>query len=230
MNKELIDRAWRCLPREFREEVKKMFAEDIKHPYINVSCGITTARHNERGQRLIDLFGEHNLTSDNEGEEMVCCERKWVQQMYADGVGTHYLLNIFGDSCLPDEEPKPTISNSPSPHPKKEENLQNEGEKAKNEALFDNTPDKSEPRPAVPGLRSDGTAHFDNIITDSFRNHNRLQIAAMAMQGALANPNIVTSDGFFEQNTEYICNMALYYADALIEAASKNKDTKNKDK
>ena len=199
MDKELIDRAWRCLPREFREEVKKMFAEDIKHPYINVSCGITTARHNERGQRLIDLFGEHNLTSDNEGEEMVCCERKWVQQMYADGVGTHYLLNIFGDSCLPDEEPMPATSNSPSPRLESEEKLRNEGEEAQKEAVF------------------------DNIIVYGFHDHNRLHIAAMAMQGILANPDI-TSGGGFENGTEYICNMALYYADALIEAASKNKD------
>lgn len=83
---------------------------------------------------------------------------------------------------------------------------------------------KSEPKPAEPELRSDGTAHFDNIITDSFRDHNRLQIAAMAMRGALSNPNIITSGSFFENDMEYICNMALEYADTIIEAASKNKD------
>lgn len=97
--------------------------------------------------------------------------------------------------------------------------------KAKLYALFGSKclPDE-EVKPAEPELRSDGTAHFDNINVYGFHDHNRLQIAAMAMQGALANPNIITSGSFFENDMEYICNMALDYADTLIEAASKNKD------
>lgn len=118
MDKELIDRAWRCLPREFREEVKKMFEEEKKHPEIHTTCGITTAYHNNMGQRLIDLFGIYNLTSDAEGEEeMLYVSRKKVQglydlvyEIYADGTKEWYqgymkaMQDLFGSKCLSDEE------------------------------------------------------------------------------------------------------------------------------
>lgn len=126
MDKQLQDLAWSVLPKEFKEEVKKMFEEDKKHPEIHTTCGITTAYHNNMGQRLIDLFGLHNLASDAEGEEeMLCVSRKRVQKMYAhydkisndpnrpkdhiesvyeyaDGI-TIALDNLFGSKCLPDE-------------------------------------------------------------------------------------------------------------------------------
>lgn len=55
MNKELIDRAWACLPREFKEEVKKEYYHDDSNPF-------------ELAQ-LEAIFGIHNLTSDVEGED-----------------------------------------------------------------------------------------------------------------------------------------------------------------
>lgn len=126
MDKELIDRAWACLPKEFKEEVKKMFEEDKKHPEIHTTCGITTAYHNNMGQRLIDLFGVHNLTSDTEGDdEMLTVSRKQIDALQGEIFkaimdahdaddwqdAAHYILDVmprsfaalFGSKCLPDE-------------------------------------------------------------------------------------------------------------------------------
>ena len=202
MTKDLQDLAWSCLPKEFKEEVKKLYIEtEIELSKKKGSTDNLTQLLRGMNRQLAYLFGIHNLTSDAEGEEMLTVSRKKVQESYAkckeatknpysypdysheSALSRMALLDIlFGSKCLPDEEVKP----------------------------------------AEPELRSDGTAHFDNIINYGFHDHNRLHIAAMAMQGILANPDI-TSGGDFENGTEYICNMALYYADTLIEAASKTK-------
>lgn len=116
MKKELIDKAWACLPREFREEVKRLYRE------------FTFTREGY----YAELFGKHNLTSDAEGEEMLTVSRKRVQEFYAkckevtknpysypdysheSALSRMALLDIlFGSKCLPDDgdelspEPKP---------------------------------------------------------------------------------------------------------------------------
>lgn len=55
----------------------------------------------------------------------------------------------------------------------------------------------------------------DNIIKDSFRNHNRLHIAALAMQGLLF-------DGMRDPDT--VAEVAFEYADALIRKSKKGGD------
>lgn len=124
MNKELSDRVWKILPKEFKEEVKKMFEEDKKHPEIHTTCGITTAYHNNMGQRLIDLFGLHNLTSDAEGEVMLTVSANTVRaykenidkylpsaySAYDKGFWTGQKAvfeDLFGSKCLTDKGPKP---------------------------------------------------------------------------------------------------------------------------
>lgn len=103
MDKELIDRTWACLPREFREEVKK----EYRKGYVCETLAM-----------LGTLFGIDNLTSDAEGEdEMLCVSRKNVQKMYSyneeeltkDPTNKGALLlklrldALFGSKCLPDE-------------------------------------------------------------------------------------------------------------------------------
>lgn len=104
MNKELIDRAWACLPREFKEEVKKEYYHDDSNPF-------------ELAQ-LEAIFGIHNLTSDAEGEELLTCEKYKVEEAlnYCDELdsisGSHNMLNwgkqmivyLFGSKCLLDED------------------------------------------------------------------------------------------------------------------------------
>lgn len=104
MNKELIDRAWRVLPKEFKEKVKEIYLNAVvPHP-----CG-----YSPKIDLLKYLFGHHNLTSDAEEEEMLIISRKEVQEQYQmyRNMGMikrlDALMRLFGSKCLPDEEPKP---------------------------------------------------------------------------------------------------------------------------
>lgn len=123
MNTELQNKVWKILPKEFKEEVKKMFKEDLKHPNIHTAAHVTWASHNAMGQRLVDLFSEHNLTSDAEGEEMLICEKSKVMKLYnkfqKDGTFTclyaaGVLDTLFGSKCLPDniDSSEPNVDSS----------------------------------------------------------------------------------------------------------------------
>lgn len=101
MTKELQDLAWSCLPKEFKEEVKK----EYRKGYV---CETLTM--------LITLFGHHNLTSDVEEEGMLCVKASKVREMYALNENILYsdsthkgaillkkkLTDLFGSKCLPD--------------------------------------------------------------------------------------------------------------------------------
>lgn len=116
MNKELQDKAWSVLPKEFKEEVKKYFA--------HYRCAINTY------EAIINhIFGRPNLTSDAEGEEMLHIRRSEVTSRYeayskesanvknnepylqfCEG-RLNVLTNLFGSKCLPDlSEVKRTLS------------------------------------------------------------------------------------------------------------------------
>lgn len=108
MNKELQDLVWSILPKEFKEEVKRKFQ------LTDADCIAY--------EILIDLFGYHNLTSDAEGEEMLCVSRKEVIRNFKEQVAwkNHHqssqhdrdiamgwcnaLQFLFGSKCLPDED------------------------------------------------------------------------------------------------------------------------------
>ena len=127
MNKELIDRAWACLPREFKEKVKKKYARCVKIDEDDNSTLPAYAVKSAISRRALleKLFGEHNLTSDAEGEETLICEKSKVQRAYNTSreivkaenpdslmysIHTQIMCvleSIFGSKCLPDEEPKP---------------------------------------------------------------------------------------------------------------------------
>ena len=115
MNKELQDHVWKhCLPKEFKEEVKKMYNGHILN---DLDYG--------RNSALINLFGE-NLTSDAEGEdEMLTVSRNRLMDAFnsAKIIATSKMSSkilagaadmciktfedVFGSKCLPDIEPKP---------------------------------------------------------------------------------------------------------------------------
>lgn len=171
MDKELIDKAWACLPREFKEKVKKEYARCVKIdvddnpnlPAYAVKSAIS------RRALLEKLFGEHNLTSDAEGEEeLLTVHRSKVIDIFTQNTillseghseylsgyyngKCHVLKDLFGSKYLPDE-------------------------------LNEDNFAKSEPKPSEP--KED--KHFDNILKDSFRDHNRLHIAAILAAGMLA--------------------------------------------
>ena len=78
MNKKLQDYVWSILPKEFKEEVKEIYSNAITyHP-----CG-----YNHKTDLLKYLFGRHNLTSDEEGEEILTVSRKEVCSIYDHAIG-----------------------------------------------------------------------------------------------------------------------------------------------
>lgn len=75
MNKELQDKAWAVLPKEFREEVKKLYAKFYNEkPHSDCSYGYLGL--------LIELFDIDNLTFDEDGEEVLTVPRSKVQEVY----------------------------------------------------------------------------------------------------------------------------------------------------
>lgn len=129
MDKTTQDLVWSILPKEFKEEVKKLYTEFYNEkPHSDCSYGYLGL--------LIKLFGVHNLTSDAEepvkdsdGNEWICVPREQVQEQYALNVNAlrkenltdmqteiatkvkDTLYYLFGSKCLPDNvdslEPKP---------------------------------------------------------------------------------------------------------------------------
>lgn len=113
MNKELQDLVWSILPKEFKEEVKKMYK--VAQSYIIGDVEIN-ARVCE--SVLLELFGRHNLNSDAEGEEMLTVPRSKVQHQYNRAVQlqddsdfkwnfvgdqiARVLIGLFFSKCLPD--------------------------------------------------------------------------------------------------------------------------------
>lgn len=245
-DKELQDLAWSLLPKEFKEEVRKLYAKFYNEkPHSDCSYGYLGL--------LIKLFGIHNLTSDAEGEEMLTVPRKELQASYDyhKARGHHLLADtlygLFGSKCLPDDnEDNVTTKELKPAEPKfkvgdkvrykgfigtvcqieetdyvirnsvggdligwiKESDLEPYTEPTKNVNFSQNI--------------ANCDKHLDNILKDSSRN-NRLQIAAMAMQGILSNYTMLqnltegetTTEGVFRR----IAKASLNYTDALIKEA-----------
>lgn len=166
MNKELQDKAWSVLPKEFKEEVKKYFA--------HYRCAINTY------EAIINhIFGRPNLTSDAEEEEMLTVSRKDVVELYQEvqktissckGTGLamqsigikNVLWSFFGSKCLPDDTKDDTKEPKPAEPKKESRNLSQE--------------------------IANCDKHFDNILKGSFRNERRLNIAASIAAGAALAP------------------------------------------
>lgn len=77
------------------------------------------------------------------------------------------------------------------------------------------------------GYVPDPAKQFDTILKGGFREHNRLHIAAMAMQALLSNADRmkmyedIASDPFSDNLTRIVARNALRYADALVAEAQK---------
>ena len=220
MNEELIDSAWRVLPNEFKEEVKKRYK----------GCLFTANRYAKvEADLLEEFFGIHNLTSDAEGEEMLTISAKQVEQwldeaeaeihkstngMYSSGYWNgkkEVYKKLLGPKCLPDEEPQPTepkyhigqrvrhiptrlvdVIDGISQAAPYIYHFKHMVDPINGQGIFESDLEPyTEPEEYVNLSQNivDCDKQFDNILKDSFSKERRLNIAAMAMQGLLANPN-----------------------------------------
>ena len=197
MTIELQNKVWSILPKEFKEEVKRMHR--ITDSDVDQMIAMIT---------LENVFGHHNLTSDAEGEETLICEKSKVQRAYNTSreivkdenpdtlmysIHTQIMCvleSIFGSKCLPDED------------------------------IHEDNFTSIEPKPAKPKEEDD--KQFDNILKDSFRNKHRLNIAAQIVASMIGSDDWTTWRG--GTNKEIWHNMAkssLEIADALIAEAEK---------
>lgn len=125
MDKKLQDLTWSVLPKEFKEEVKKLYVEiEVELSKKKGATDKYTWQLRGMKSQLAYLFGAHNLTSDVEEEEMLTVSRKRVQNIYAqcekiemddspnlpaeavDAASTKMALltSLFGSKCLPDND------------------------------------------------------------------------------------------------------------------------------
>lgn len=260
MDIELIDKAWACLPKEFKEEVKEIYLNAVvRHP----------GGYNHKTDLLKYLFGHHNLTSDAEEEEMLTVPRKKVQRAYNTSreivkaenpdslmYSMHtqimcVLENIFGSKCLPDEDAhednfaKFKVGDKVRVKFNAKE-LHSNPDPSKNIYYWQTARDKYlgkvfkitdiwksgtitlntaevmfwEPFDLEPYTEPKDDKHFDNILKDGFRDHNRLHIAAMIAQGIMANSNPQMVD----TNVERVVDLAILTADTLIKKAEGGSD------
>ena len=169
MTIELQNKVWSILPKEFKEEVKRMYRianSDVDQMIVMIT--------------LENVFGHQNLTSNAEGEETLICEKSKVQRayntsreivkaenpdslMYSMHTQIMYVLeSIFGSECLPDEL--------------------NEDNFAKSEPKNEGTRQEQ----YVPKNAESGTHSFNHILKDSFRNERSLNAAAQILSGIVA--------------------------------------------
>lgn len=231
MDKTTQDLAWRVLPKEFKEEVKK----EYRKGYV---CETLTM--------LITLFGHHNLTSDAEGEEILTVPRKDIVELFQEvqktisqckgtalavqSVGIKNVLwSFFGSKCLPDNVAT-SAPNVDSSHGNIDSLSQNPPENC-NKANHISTDDSKPAEPTDFGREVNfPTKNNPTIYLKKSKNcDNRLQIAAMAMQGILSNIDLFKN--VLETGTETlsgdgisyraVAKASLLFADALIAESEK---------
>lgn len=277
MNTELQNKAWSVLPKEFKEEVKRLWS-------VEVDCATKyhSELHKHRTDLLYELFGEHlhwqnNLTSDAKSEpkfhkgdkvEVInydfglpslsrCVHEvftvsdvkynanqwmykletnKWLfnERGYLESIQwcEHFLkaykepnpaeevdvFNVREPKCLHFKDGKcahPAVAH-----------LEN-GKLVKGaDCDVSSCEDvEYEPKPAEPKEEAD--EHFDTIVKGGFRDHNRLHIAAMAMQGILSNADRMKKYEYVATEPPYaelevvVARKALRYADTLISKCEK---------
>lgn len=174
MDKKLRDLAWSVLPKEFKEEVKRLY-KAITEKRVNNS---PTERYFDGGYEyaLKKLFGRHNLTSDAEGEvELLHVTRQKVMGLYANAKKLHdlytsatcineaesrtidrtdgtmsVLKTLFGSKCLPDnvDSSEPNVDSSHDNVDSSRSNV--ESLEPNSDGLNEDNFAKSEPKPAGP--------------------------------------------------------------------------------
>lgn len=241
MNKELQDLAWSVLPKEFKEEVKKIYSALLANikmyrgdnpEQVGTTDPILWERTLGIKNTLCRLFGTHNLTSDAEGEEMLMVSRKEIQEIYRDAdnlrrdpaIPSHstywnaqveLLYDLFGFACLPDnvDSPEPNVDSTHDNVDSSEVNVDSL-EYLEPKANSDIDIDELVAKGYVP----DPAKQFGNILKDGFRNERRLNIAAMMAQAILTR---------IDDTPQVIAEAAFRHANALFAECEKGGEVGN---
>lgn len=93
MTKELQDLAWSVLPKEFKEEVKETYREYTEKIATKSEPEYRIVGYIAAQTELELLFGEHYITSDADGEEMLISHKEKVCEFYS------HLLDLVEKDC-----------------------------------------------------------------------------------------------------------------------------------
>lgn len=179
---------------EYEQKKRKCWEEFLQKHEICTADGVTADAFIMAFDRAYALGKQEK---DAEGEEMLTCDRDVVRMLYdrTDSVKVRQVLEgIFGSKCLPDEDAR-------------EDNF----------ARFEPKNEGTRQGQCVPKNAESGTHSFNHILKDGFREHNRLHIAAMAMQGILANSH----QEMVDMKIDKVAELAIEAADALIAECEK---------
>lgn len=248
MDKRLIDHVWKhCLPKEFKEEVKKIYIAYMKRQQIS-----------NQDNLLDSLFGSKCLPDnvDSLNRNVDSSEPQPAEPKFKR---CERVITPSGEVCIIEDshfengswlylvgDPARWFSESdlePYTEPKKKHHVSvkeaceilgvDESEATKlvkskpkngySERLRAESVEESRIANEESYLRnlSQETAncdkHLDTILKDSFRNEKRLNIAAMITQGIMANP----SPQMVEMDVHRVADLSILMADTLIAKAEK---------
>lgn len=218
MDKELIDRVWKTLPAEFKEEVKKYYRtlhEQYKE-YDGLHFETAIAKVQERIVTLEYFFGDHNLTSDAEGEPKPAEPKFKVGDIAVVRGFKHPLLEHDGAivTILSHHEKGDFYSCAIAP---------NVGIDVDAKYLEPYT--EPEESANISQNITNCDKQFDNILKDSCSKERRLSIATQIMSAILSNQrmlnNLASGETTAEGVVKSIVNTTMMYTDALMVEAEK---------
>ena len=84
ISKEQQDLIWKCLPKEVRHEIKRLYSYHLKENERLSQSAVwnEASMHSSKFRILIDLFGKHNLTSNINPPEVLIVEKQRVDKLY----------------------------------------------------------------------------------------------------------------------------------------------------
>lgn len=244
MDKKLQDLAWSILPKEFKEEVKKYYDNS---PVLGVNAVLLLENLFGIDNLTSDAEGEEMLTCDRDVVRMLYdrADSVKVRQTLESLFGSKCLPDA---SNVASTEPKFKVGDKvrmkgcgyePNLHKGGIGEILDTNDEGQCFVLFKKSQawiyadclepyTEPEEKTCTDTCTDDCSSQcksqdFDRIINDGFRNHNRLHVAAMAMQGLLANTALyehkVKEWLMCKSNDNpihFIPMLALKYADALI--------------
>ena len=155
-------------------------------------CLVEKSKAMQLYSHLLDLV-ENERISEHYSE---WCDH---EREYIALFGENVFADYFGSKCLPDAHEDNFTRTEPKPSEPKNEGTRQEQ--------------------YVPKNAESGTHSLNHILKDGFREHNRLHIAAMAMQGLISK-----TPRFSSYEISNLVRISLDCADALIKKAEGGSD------
>lgn len=227
MDKKTQALAWSVLPKEFKEETKRLSQYYSRH--VSALFGMERQRADNFYREFVSLFGIHNLTSDAEGEEMLMCVKGQAVKLY-DIANRAFAINgdkwyqgymkamqdLFGSKCLPEEEPKPA-----EPKVKRHVSVKEACEILGVDEFEATKLVKSKPKATCTDDCKDTEFPHDAQKCGTVYQRRKMDMAAMVAAGILAGSDFMTND-CTKEAFDKLAKVSLACANAIISKTLKD--------